>query len=98
MFDSITYVCLLCIQYYVVLYNATEDVDYNSGPYNATFPVGSTNASFDVIVYDDRTLESNELFIITIGSITNGRVEDPKSVFIVIIDTTGEIKCYVHVL
>ena len=40
--------------------------DYNSGPYNVTFPAGMTSASFDVVINDDSILERNESFVLTI--------------------------------
>ena len=35
-------------------------VDYNSGPYNVTFPAGMTNVSFVIIINDDNILEDDE--------------------------------------
>ena len=42
--------------------------DYTSGPYNVTFPAGSTSVSFDVNVTNDDILESNETFNLNIIS------------------------------
>ena len=39
--------------------------DYTSGPYTVTFPIGTTNASFEVSINDD-TFEDNENFNVTI--------------------------------
>ena len=44
----------------------TGGVDYNSGPYDVTFHVGETNASFDVSIINDNLLERNENFTLTI--------------------------------
>ena len=49
-------------------------VDYNSGPYNVTFPAGVTNVSFNVTIINDNVLENNEIFhlIIDSSSLPNG--------------------------
>ena len=47
---------------------ATGNVDYTSGPYNVTFPTGITNVSFDVVIKDDKILEGNEYFTLSINS------------------------------
>ena len=67
-------------------------MDYNSGPYNVTFPVGSTNVSFDIVINnDDNLLEDDETFNISIISITNGLiVGTPGVATVTIIDTTGQ--------
>ena len=36
--------------------------DYNSGPYNVTFPVGVTSVSFNITINNDNVLEYNETF------------------------------------
>ena len=40
--------------------------DYNSVLYNATFPAGATDVSFDVTIINDTVLENNETFSLTI--------------------------------
>ena len=68
-----------------------ESIDYNSGPYNVTFPVGSTNASFDIIINDDNVLEADEMFNVSITSITNGHIVGiPAVATVIIIDTTSK--------
>ena len=68
----------------------TGSVDYDSGPYNVTFPAGSTNASFDIMINDDGVLEYIEIFVVSINSIINGHhISDPSIVGVAIIDTTG---------
>ena len=41
-------------------------VDYNSGPYNVTFPARATSVSFTITIINDNVLEYNEAFDITI--------------------------------
>ena len=72
------------------------DVDYYSGPYNISFPIGSTNASFDITIIDDGVLEDDEMFNISITSITNGHiVGTPAVATVTIIDTTSKLSFFV---
>ena len=41
-------------------------VDYNSGPYNVTFPAGVTSMSLNVTIINDNMLETTETFNLTI--------------------------------
>ena len=41
-------------------------VDYNSGPYNITFPAGVTSVSFNITIINDTVLEDNETLLLTI--------------------------------
>lgn len=67
-------------------------IDYNSGPYTVNFPIGSTNSSFDIMVYNDNVFEDNETFNVSINSITNGHVVGtPGVVAVTIIDTTSKL-------
>ena len=46
--------------------------DYDSGPYNVTFPIGSTYATFDVVINDDDgILEGTEAFTLLISQFTS---------------------------
>ena len=66
-------------------------MDYNSGPYNVTFPAGSTNASFDIVINNDIVSEDNETFNISIIPITNGHIVGiPEVATVTIIDTTSK--------
>ena len=66
-------------------------IDYESGPYNVTFPIGCTNASFDIIIYDDNVFEGDESFIISIETIINHHtVGTPGQATVTIIDTTSK--------
>ena len=42
-------------------------VDYNSGPYNVTFPAGETSVSFSITINNDTVLEDNETFNLNIA-------------------------------
>ena len=76
-------------------YKAIEGIDYNAGPYTATFPIGFTNASFDIMINDDGVLEDNESFFIIINSISNGHgISDPRTNMVTITDTTGKTNCF----
>lgn len=55
------------------------------------FPIGSTNASFDIIINDDSSLEDNEKFNVSIDSITNNHIVGiPGVTTVSIIDTTSK--------
>ena len=43
-------------------------MDYTSGPYTVTFPVGETNATFNIPINDDDIVEGDENFTLTINS------------------------------
>ena len=64
-------------------------VDYDSGPYNVTFPAGVTNVSFDVPITNDNILDDKEIFTLTIApnslpsNVTRGNLDQ---VTIVILD------------
>jgi len=65
------------------------DVDYNSGPYTVTFPVGETSVPFDVPITDDITFEGNETFMLTINSSSLPSyvtVGDPDEATVTIVD------------
>ena len=56
-----------------------------------TFPIGSTNASFDIVISDDGVLETNETFFASIKSITNKHIVGThRLATITIVDTTSE--------
>ena len=49
-------------------------VDYDSGPFTVTFPVGVTSVSFDIPINNNNILEVDEDFTLTIvhGTLPNG--------------------------
>jgi len=54
-----------------------------------TFPAGDTEVSFSVTIIDDRILESNETFQLSINSEKlpdNVTINDPSSITITIVD------------
>ena len=76
--------CHLCI-------TTAGGIDYNSGPYNVTFPIGSTNVSFYIIINGDNVLEDDEMFNVSIYFITNDHiVGTPEVATVTIIDTTSK--------
>ena len=66
--------------------NVTGDEDYDSGPYNVTFPIGSVTASVAISIDDDGVLEDDEVFVVSITSFTNGTVGTPGATRITITD------------
>ena len=65
-------------------------IDYVSAQFNVTFPAGSTNASFDIMIVDDGVLENDEMFFVTIHAITEGLLMSiPPLIVINIVDNTG---------
>ena len=37
-------------------------IDYNSGPYNVTFPAGTTEGYTDIVLVNDNIYENDEMF------------------------------------
>ena len=83
---------MLCTYKYILCFIIKGGgVDYNSGPYTVTFPIRSANASFDITIIDDNVFEFDEMFSISITSITNGHiVGTPAVATVTIIDTTSK--------
>ena len=48
---------------------AIGNVDYAPGPYDVVIPVGETSVSFNVSITDDKMLEGNEFFTLSINSL-----------------------------
>ena len=68
-------------------------MDYDSGPYTVTFPIGVTMVPFDVPITDDMILEGNEDFdlIIVPGSLPNGVSRgNPNRASVTIVDNDGQ--------
>ena len=86
----------MCLYKYVLnlmFYSIGGGVDYDSGPYNVTFPAGQTIVSFNVPINDDNILEDDEQFDLTIisSSLPNGfTVDNPSQVVVTITDNDGE--------
>ena len=53
-------------------------VDYDSGPYNVTFPAGVTSVPFDVPINNDNILEDDEDFTLMIDNSLPHRVTVSK--------------------
>ena len=69
------------------------DHQQNNVPYIVTFPIGSTNASFDIIIYTDNVFEDDEAFLVLIDLFANGTVGTNGRAIINIIDTFSK---YIH--
>ena len=88
---------------YAMWYNSNNitggGVDYNSGPYNVTFPVGVTSVIFNITINNDTVLEYNETFNLIImenslpKNITRGKIYLAK---VIILNDGGPSKCAVN--
>ena len=67
-------------------------VDYISGPYNVTFPVGMTTASVSVSVTNDVIMEDNENFNLTIDPFLPSGIHivNPGEAKVTILDDDGK--------
>ena len=68
-------------------------VDYDSGPFDITFPAGETLAVFNVSINDDNIVEDNENFTLSLDppSLPNGvTVINPNQTTVNIIDDDCE--------
>ena len=82
---------LLFSHMYLLLKFKGGGVDYDFESLEIVFPVGSTNASFDIIINDDDIFEDDETFNISIASITNNHIVGiPGVATVTIVDITGK--------
>ena len=58
-------IIILCYNYY--MYIIGGGIDYDSGPYNVTFPPGNTVVTFDIPVIYDKIKEDNENFTLSVS-------------------------------
>ena len=61
-------------------------VDYNSGPYNIRITAGKTEVTFNVLIKDDRIMESDEKFQLKIQTVPNH------------VTTKGSSKCTITIV
>ena len=69
-------------------------MDYDSGPYNITFPAGTTSVPFSVSITDDNILENNENFLLTVDLSSlpdNITAIDPYQATVTIVDKDGKL-------
>ena len=81
----------------VIHYGITGGDDYVSGPYTVTFPAEVVKRSFNVDIKDDRILESNEMFKLSINSNTlpnRVNISNPSKVTVTIADNDGKFYLY----
>ena len=73
-----------------------EGEDYGSGPYSVTIPAKATTAQFDVAINDDKVLEMDENFILTIdiSSLSDRVMSTNHETTVIIVDNDG--KYYRH--
>ena len=69
-------------------------MDYDSGPYNITFPAGTISVPFNVSITDDNMLEDNEKFLLTVDLSSlpdNITASDPYQATVTIADKNGKL-------
>ena len=69
-------------------------MDYDSRPYNITFPAGTTSVPFNVSITDDNILEDNENFFLTVDLSSlpdNITASDPYQATVTIVDKDGKL-------
>ena len=77
----------------ISVYLTGGGVDYDSGPFDITFPAGETLAVFNVTINDDNIVEGNENFTLSIdpSSLPNGvTVVNPVQTTVTIVDDDRE--------
>ena len=70
-----------------------KGVDYGSGPYNVIFPADTNTTQFDITINDDKVLDIDKNFILTINTSSLSRsimVADPNQATVVIEDDDGK--------
>ena len=73
----------------ISVYLTGGGVDYDSGPFDITFPAGETLAVFNVTINDDDIVEGNENFTLSIDLFLppNGvTIGDPSHTKVIIVD------------
>ena len=71
-----------------------NDGDYQSGPYTAMIPAGSTSASFDVKITDDNIFERRETFLLSITQTSPPFLvipTTPDRIFVAILDDDSKL-------
>ena len=74
-------------------------VDYDSGPYNVTIPAKERGVFFSVFINDDKILEDNETFNLTINSSSlpdRVSVTNLNKATVIIEDNDGKCVIYCH--
>ena len=65
--------------------------DYDSGPYNVTFPAEVTRIPFDVPIKKDNILERNETFTLMIATSLPDKVTGQGQATVTILDTDSKL-------
>ena len=97
---------ITCVHTYTYIYRSTYirvccivtggGDDYDSGLYNVTFPIGSTNATFGIVINNDGILEGTEAFTLLISQFTsNLTVGTSNESTVHIINTNSKLLLYV---
>jgi len=77
---------------YLMNINSLIGSDYISGPYNVTFPTGTTRAVLEILVTNDNILEVNESFGLMVNSaVLPSNVASVDQTTITIIDNDSKL-------
>ena len=83
-----------------MLYHS-EDVDYESGPFNVTIPAGEISVVFNISIIDDNIFERNESFSLSINSsfpICETLSPSDCVITVTILDNDGELLHYEYIM
>lgn len=75
--------------YFITIFYALGNNDYDSGPYTVNFIAENTDASFNVTIKDHDELESIEIFYLSINTSTlphNIDISNPSQATVIISD------------
>ena len=84
---------LLAIVIYILVMPITTDKDYITGPYNVKVPAGMKDIDFNITINNDKILEINEAFTLTIdpSSLPNDvSIDDQDTATVTIVDDDGK--------
>ena len=73
-----------------------QDVDYSSGQYNVTIPIGSAIATFNISIIDDSLFEGDEEFYLIMdqsSSLSGITIGSPNRVVVKIFDNESKYTC-----
>jgi len=72
--------------------NVTGGVDYAPGPYDVTISAGDTDVTLEMQIYNDKTLEPDETFNLSIDPTAQGTVGKIEMATVTIVDDDCELR------